>query len=1026
VSRKQSPDGRRAPLPPSPLDDELIRPHLVEVLAARFDVPVTAVVAGAGFGKTTALAQAIRANEASPRGIDAWVACEPGDEDATRLTSAILSGLGVASPGGSNIDRVLGAIRAAAPVDVCVVIDDLHELPESSAGERLVRDLTTRLPPHAHLVLASRCPLPIPLARRRAGGQVVEVGDEALAFTSAEVTALAEALGEDENACDGLAGWPSLVRLVLSAPAGVTRQFLWEEIVAGLSPAERSGLLALAVLGSGSAREVALVAGCDVDIDRLVGFVPLLHQDAHGTLGAHQLWEEAAERIFPAAEVLEMRRRALHLLADRGETVRMGSAAMRWGDADMFRVACVALVRESLGVLPTETANRWLASAPPGAVGTSEHRLLDLAVRHAHDRHHDSMDSELDALEADFVERGDDDAQAVTLAVGAVSAHARGDMTRLLVLAERINALPGIARRPELQFCVDGVEAAEASLAGDVERSLRVIEAMSLDQVPPLVREIVIRLHATMLILAGRAEEAIPVARPLFESPHSYVRSVPSQLRWLAGDPSEYLAVPLSLEPLLDDNRLYRFVAAAHCAGVAASLGDRALADAVRPDFEGTVDQPLGARDSAIAATATACCRILDHDEETAASVVAEHLARHPLADARGEARLRRNLGIAYVSSDIARQYWDAAELGPTHRRTRAVARCLIAAREGRLDPQIELGSPSTVVTSLPLAWSVELAIRANAAGCPDSSTLLRTLAAWLPSQTRREVEWLAAHGDPTCKAGAERLLEDLRDLTEEPLSIDVLGPLRLRVGGAEISSPELRRSRVRTLLALLVLRGPLRRTRVCDMLWPDLEPAAAAQNLRVTLSRLRRLIEPNRPAGQSTWRIRSDTDSIELVGPPIVDTDLHRFQRHLNEADHAQQIGDATEEVACLARAVHLWRGDPLLDLTAIDELEGEVEYIRRSLVDGCLRLGELLLVAGRFDESLQCAERSRVASPYSERAHRLSIACHLQRHDHSGLESAVRSTQTLLIELGVEPDDATKMLVRRAGVRLGTSSQG
>ena len=92
-----------------------------------------------------------------------------------------------------------------------------------------------------------------------------------------------------------------------------------------------------------------------------------------------------------------MRRRALELLFERGETVRMGSAAVRWGDPDMFRVACVSLVRENLGVLPTDTAARWLASTPPGAVGTPEHRLLGLAVRQAQHRHHDNMDAELDA-----------------------------------------------------------------------------------------------------------------------------------------------------------------------------------------------------------------------------------------------------------------------------------------------------------------------------------------------------------------------------------------------------------------------------------------------------------------------------------------------------------------------------------------------------------------------------------------------------------------------------------------------------
>jgi len=69
-----SADGRRAPVPPSPLQAEIVRGRVLEALSGRFDTPVTVVVAGAGFGKTTALAQAIRANEASPRGVDAWIA----------------------------------------------------------------------------------------------------------------------------------------------------------------------------------------------------------------------------------------------------------------------------------------------------------------------------------------------------------------------------------------------------------------------------------------------------------------------------------------------------------------------------------------------------------------------------------------------------------------------------------------------------------------------------------------------------------------------------------------------------------------------------------------------------------------------------------------------------------------------------------------------------------------------------------------------------------------------------------------
>ena len=80
-----------------------------------------------------------------------------------------------------------------------------------------------------------------------------------------EVDALARSLGRDAaqraSGSDGFAGWPSLVRLALSAPDGSAPQFLWEEIVAGLSAAEQRLLLALATLGWGTASDVAWVAG---------------------------------------------------------------------------------------------------------------------------------------------------------------------------------------------------------------------------------------------------------------------------------------------------------------------------------------------------------------------------------------------------------------------------------------------------------------------------------------------------------------------------------------------------------------------------------------------------------------------------------------------------------------------------------------------------------------------------------------------------------------------------------------------
>ncbi len=374
-------------------------------------MPLTAVVAGAGFGKSTLLAQAIRANRLDPCGIDAWVSCEPGDGDAEHLARAVLVALGRHSDRRDPLQRVLDALGQLAPFDVCVVFDDLHEVPEPSSGAALLAELVRALPPHVHLVLAGRRQPPVPLARLRAAGRVVDVGVADLAFTDAEAVALADLLGQEPSRLPGLArlaGWPSLIRLWISAPVGSAPQFLQEEIVAALPADDRLALLALGTLGWGTGADVEAVAGCGpLDLVRLADTVPLVNRDEDGWYGVHHMWEDAVERIFPDAELSGPRQRALQLFQQRGETLRTGWRALRWDDAGALRGAALHLVRDTFGALPIDTAARWLAAAPAAARCTPELRLLELAVRQA--RRHDDpqLGDEIDIVTTEFLSVGD-------------------------------------------------------------------------------------------------------------------------------------------------------------------------------------------------------------------------------------------------------------------------------------------------------------------------------------------------------------------------------------------------------------------------------------------------------------------------------------------------------------------------------------------------------------------------------------------------------------------------------------------
>jgi DNA-binding SARP family transcriptional activator len=218
----------------------------------------------------------------------------------------------------------------------------------------------------------------------------------------------------------------------------------------------------------------------------------------------------------------------------------------------------------------------------------------------------------------------------------------------------------------------------------------------------------------------------------------------------------------------------------------------------------------------------------------------------------------------------------------------------------------------------------------------------------------------------------------------------------------------------------LLVLIGPMSRDRIAELIWPELDPDAASANVRVTLSRLRAALAP---AGteRTCPALKLEHDTVALA-PAYVEVDWWQFAADVASADEAERAGDATAAIAALERGCRRWRGEPFADVDPDAELTGAVEGARQAMVDATLRLGEHLLVAGRFDEAAGWAERVVRESPYTERAYRLAIAVQLQRRDRHAVAHAVAAMQSMLDELGVDPEPSTAMLLRQATARLGT----
>ncbi|HMG62325.1 MAG TPA: hypothetical protein VK599_05200, partial [Streptosporangiaceae bacterium] len=530
---------------PRALDVELPRLRLVRMLEGRWDRAVTLIVAGPGFGKTTVLAQAVRAHQVAPRGIDVWVSCEAAYEDpvcfASALLDAIASGGGARGPAGRVAPgprEVVAALIRHGPLEVCLLLDDVHEIPAGSPGAALLREVARTLPATAHLVLSGREAPDVPLARREATGEVIRIGGDDLAFTDVEVGALARRLGRDARIAEPVHGWPAMVRLSLAAGPAAPWQYARQEVLFRLSDSQRQALAALAALGTGTAREVAEVTGGEVALEDLARQVPLVGELDDGRYRAHDLWADAVPQAT-AEDEHAMRERAFAVLCARGDLARAGRLACQARDWRLLGDLAVSLVHTTLSVLPRTIAARWLGAIPPPVADEPAFVLLRASLWQADGFMDPRIDPMLDRAWRGMLDRRDHGGAAAVLGQATITAHSRADLARLAALSEWGDGLDGPVS-PVVRLLQRNVAAMRAEIDGDPEAALAELAQAPMDEVPRALALSIWRFQFHCLNMCGRGREAAELAdRTLADAGDELVRLSGAMARWFDGDPSD-------------------------------------------------------------------------------------------------------------------------------------------------------------------------------------------------------------------------------------------------------------------------------------------------------------------------------------------------------------------------------------------------------------------------------------------------------------------------------------------------------
>ena len=223
--------------PPAARPGIVIRTALVNRLAAA-QSPIIMVAAPPGYGKTMLLAQ--WAERVGPR--VAWVSCDDEDNDPVVLLSSLAVALdriepidptifsALVSSGGdiTVVPRFVSAI-AAMHRPATLVLDHAEAVTNKQCLNTIA-EFALRLPPGWKLALSSRAGVPLPVARLRAQGRIVEVSAEDLAMSPEEAASLLEGAGAElgeasiHELLQRTEGWPAGLYIAALAIKAGTRQ----------------------------------------------------------------------------------------------------------------------------------------------------------------------------------------------------------------------------------------------------------------------------------------------------------------------------------------------------------------------------------------------------------------------------------------------------------------------------------------------------------------------------------------------------------------------------------------------------------------------------------------------------------------------------------------------------------------------------------------------------------------------------------------------------------------------------------
>ncbi|WP_342747127.1 BTAD domain-containing putative transcriptional regulator [Deinococcus planocerae] len=969
------------------------RPRLLALLGAS---RVVAVVAPAGYGKTTALAAGL-----PDLGRAAWLTLDADDADPQVLASGLavaVAGL----PGGEGPGTLLdaGAAPGRVAARVADVLDQSGALLVLDEAQYLAGGLTEGMLREVlggRVALLSRTPLGGPdLTRLELGGDLTRVSAPDLAFTPAELAELfasqgVRATGAEVRLAHAVTeGWPIAARFLAQAAAqgrvplaaladldggeaqlGTLFAYLAQEVLGPLDPSLRALLTRGSVFEELTPELLADVLG-ETQAGTLLGALAsggTFLTRTGDTFRAHPLLRAHLRGLLAPGEAQSVAARGAAYF-ERTERPRRALAA---------HLAAVNTARAA--ELLAEHGGRWLDGGRVTLVERSLARVPPAA-----------WTPELHALSGDALRLSSRYAEALA-AYGRAGPLARS-LGEAQVALDTVQ--PDLAWGP-LETAADLAGGAEAAR---VERMRAENHLNAGDPARALALHPGLAGGARYALRSGRLGDALELALHAARGETGGARAaqnhregllLASFLHAVLGEPEE--AARRAREGLAEGERLEsRFVRSLALARLGHAEVTAGREGEARAAYEGALD---------LAQDVVPRLQV----EPRLGLAYLEAWAGHPAPAAEQEAQALAHAGgdryvggLTRLTAALGRLHGgDAAGALPGLKAAHAVftacgdtfgtgaaALALYAATGGAGDAP----GAARAVTAFPFLLA-RRSLLSPAPGRAARAALLARLAAHVPEA--------GAGLLPVAHALGYGHLPRPEEVPGVEVRVQVLGRVAVTRGGG--AAREWGRARARDLLALLAVHeGGLAREAAQEALFPGAEPQVGERNFRVTLHALGQVLEE----GVASGTLLERGEWLRLRGGPDLSVDLWEARAHLDASPGAP--GRAQALLALPGRVAD----------SDLEGVQAEAERYAARLPEALAAEADHALRAGQPDLAARLAERALTLDPAHEPAARaLMRAWHARAHPAAAAR-VYHALRAALAELGLTPLPETEGLYR------------